>query len=98
MLPTLRSRIYRSFLVILALNWALALLLLAAFFSASGLPPKLMRRNYDSIAAVHKIRQAWDSILHPLSLAAQEDARRTFETQLRFEEGNITEPGEGQTV
>src|ERR1051326_4054108 len=96
MLTDLQSRILKSFLLILALNWVLALLLLAAFFSANSQPPKLIGRNYQSIAALQSMRQAWTALRHPREPNGHPAAwwRTRFEEKLRFEEGNLTEPGE----
>lgn len=96
-LPPLRKRILRSFLVMVLLYGALTVFIMVAVFFASGITPQLLHVNYDSIAAASKMHEAWDSLRHPDDDSAHDAQHwtRQFEAALKFEEGNVTEAGEG---
>ncbi|MCE9626222.1 MAG: PAS domain-containing protein [Deltaproteobacteria bacterium] len=96
MFPPLRRRIFRGFFAVIAVNLILGSFLISAVFFASGLTPKLIRVNYDSISAANQMREAWWALHHPedYSGIALQEREEDFEKSLEFEEGNITEPGE----
>src|SRR5574340_541267 len=96
-LPALRKKILRGFLAIVAVyGAAVALLILSSVFVATEITPKAIHRNYDSIEAARKMNQAWNALNFPSAYPKEEtDAWvRQFDDALRFELGNITEPGE----
>jgi NtrC-family two-component system sensor histidine kinase KinB len=95
-LPTLRRKILRSFLGILALYGVLGLFLVIGVKIASGTSPKMIHVNYDSIAAAAQMRQAIDELKNPASYPEKDkdQSADAFEKALTFEEGNVTEPGE----
>jgi NtrC-family two-component system sensor histidine kinase KinB len=95
-LPTLRRKILRSFLGILALYGVLGLFLVIGVRIASGTSPKMIHVNYDSIAAAAQMRQALGELKNPSSYPQKsaDQSEESFEKALHFEEGNVTEPGE----
>jgi NtrC-family two-component system sensor histidine kinase KinB len=95
-LPTLRRKILRSFLGFLALYGVLGLFLVIGVRIASGTSPKMIHVNYDSIAAAVQMRQALDELKSPSNYPSvtREQSVDKFEGALKFEEGNVTEPGE----
>jgi len=97
-LPTLKAKIFQSFLVIIAIYAFLGILLVVGVFFASGTTPKLLHMNYDSTAAADKMRRSWDALAN-LKQHTEHDREgwiREFETGLSFESGNITEIGEAE--
>ena len=99
-LPTLRSRIRRSFLVIIAAYALLGFFLVSGVFISSGTTPKLLHRNYDSTAAADKMRRAWDALSNSTRYSQDTHAAwiQEFDAALKFEESNITETGEQEAV
>jgi len=97
-LPTLRRRILQSFLLVVGLYAFLGSLLVASVFISSGTTPKLLHLNYDSISAAMQMRESWNALSSPEKHSARGPEAWTseFEQALKFEEGNITEPGERQ--
>lgn len=97
-LPTLRRKIFRSFSFLIGLYGALGLFLVICVFLASATTPKIIHVNYDSISAAHKMKEAWTALDHPSDYQGKSraDWLAQFEDSLKFEEGNITEPGESQ--
>ncbi len=95
-LPTLRRKILRSFLGFLALYGVLGLFLVIGVRIASGTSPRMIHVNYDSIAAAAQMRQALDELKSPGNYPSvpREQSLKSFESALKFEEGNVTEPGE----
>jgi NtrC-family two-component system sensor histidine kinase KinB len=97
-LPTLRRRILQGFLWVVVLYAFLGSLLVLSVFISSGTTPKLLHLNYDSISAATQMREAWNGLGSPDKYPARTSDAWTdeFEKALKFEEGNITEPGEKQ--
>src|SRR5690348_9736120 len=96
-LPPLRRKIRNSFLVLIVLYALMGVFMMASVFLASGTTPKVIHVNYDSIAAAREMTEAWNSLAHP-SFHGQKTADQwseQFERAISFEEGNVTEPGEG---
>ncbi len=97
-LPALRKKILKGFLAIVAIyGAAVALLIISSIFIAAGITPRVIHRNYDSIEAARKMNEAWNALNFPSSYPEKpEDAWvNQFDHAIRFELGNITEPGEG---
>jgi len=97
-LPSLRRKILRAFSVMIFLYGILGAFLVAGVLISTGTTPRMIHRNYDSIAASEQMREAWSAIKNPKSYAfrATKDWRAQFEQALRAEEMNITEPGENE--
>ncbi|MBF0491708.1 MAG: PAS domain S-box protein [Deltaproteobacteria bacterium] len=94
--PPLRLRILRSFLWVIFSFITLGFILVSAVFVTSGMTPKLIRVNYDSIAAAQQMREAWVALRHPEEYLQKDPQpwKDQFENALSSEEENITEPGE----
>ena len=96
-LPPLRKRILRGYLAIVALFGVMGIFfILSSVYIMAGTTPKMIHSNYDSIVAARKMQQAWNA-LH--FRGAYQDLPekvwiRQFDDALRFEQSNITEPGE----
>ena len=95
-LPPVRKKVFRHSLSIVALYIVVGIFMMAAVFLASGITPKAIHLNYDSIAAASQMSHAWNALENP---AQHPEKTRTdwvtqFENALAFEEKNITEPGE----
>jgi len=99
-LPPLRRKIMRSFLVMLLLYGGLAAFILVAVFFASGITPKAIHLNYDSISASTQMREAWSALRFPWLYQNKtgDQWKKQFEMSLNFEQGNISEPGEKELV
>ena len=98
-LPTLRSKILRSFSFLIVLYGALGLFLVICVFLASATTPKIIHVNYDSISAAHQMKDAWMALDHPVFRGKpRTEWLQQFEQALKFEAGNITEPGEAELV
>ena len=94
----MRKKILKGFLAIVAIyGAAVALLIISSIFIAAGITPRVIHRNYDSIEAARKMNEAWNALNFPSSYPEKpEDAWvNQFDHAIRFELGNITEPGEG---
>src|ERR1700690_1597917 len=93
-LPPLRKKIFRHSLQIVGLYIVVGGLMMAAVFLASGITPKAIHLNYDSISAATQMGQAWSALrspeLHPRKPPGE--WAEQFEKSIRFEESNITEP------
>ena len=69
---------------------------------------EILKDNYQSVLAAQRMRDSADAIgravlaqvldRSPTDQAAEADWRRTFEQQLRFQEGNVTEGGEREVT
>jgi signal transduction histidine kinase len=96
--PPLRRKILQNFLVVIVAYGLLGFLLIGAVFFASSFTPKVIHVNYDSISAANHMREAWWALHHPqdLSEISTSDWVNTFEKEIKFEEGNITEIGEAE--
>ncbi|MGZ3710999.1 MAG: ATP-binding protein [Bdellovibrionota bacterium] len=99
-LPTLRRKIFRSFSFLIGLYGALGLFLVICVYLASATTPKIIHVNYDSISAAHQMKDAWMALDHPKDFRGKGRAewQAQFEKALKFEEGNVTEQGEGSVV
>ncbi|MGZ3689551.1 MAG: PAS domain-containing protein, partial [Bdellovibrionota bacterium] len=95
-LPPLRRKVLKYSLALVGLFAALGVAMMIAVFLASGITPRLIHRNYDSIEAARKMQQAWVAEHHPAEYPGPAPSRWTtqFEEALKFEQGNITESGE----
>lgn len=95
-LPTLRRRILRSFSLLLGIYILFGAFLVMSVNIASKTTPTLLHVNYDSIAAARRMTEAWSALRFPQYFGSKsaEVWTKQFEESLRFEEGNITEPGE----
>ncbi len=87
-------------MVIIASYVLLGFFLVIAVFFASGLTPKLIHVNYDSISAADEMRSSWTALHDPDSYPEKNGSqwKEQFENALLFEEGNITESGEKESV
>jgi signal transduction histidine kinase len=95
-LAPLRRRIFRSYFLTVALYAAaMAALLGAAVHIDSGISPKILYRNYDSIRAAHAMLESWHGMQSRPSDSSQVHA---FQAALDFEKSNLTEPGEADLV
>ncbi|MGZ3703562.1 MAG: ATP-binding protein, partial [Bdellovibrionota bacterium] len=90
--------IIKYFTVLIALYAGLGLFLLICVFLASATTPKIIHVNYDSISAAHKMKESWMALDHPGEFRGKSRVQwqAQFDQALQFEEGNITEPGEGE--
>lgn len=72
--------------------------MMMAIHFASGITPKLIHVNYDSIAAATQMTSAWNALRHPEEHLEKSRSGwvEQFSQAISFEEGNITEPGEGE--
>lgn len=98
-LPALRRKILSGHLIIVFIfGIAGTLLVLTAVYVATGLTPKIVHRNYDSIEAARKMQQAWvalnfENASYPLKKSEHEWIKQ-FDNSIAFELSNITEEGE----
>ncbi len=99
-LPTLRGKILKSFTFLIGLYGALGLFLVICVYMANATTPKIIHVNYDSISAAHQMKEAWTAMDHPKDFRgkSRQEWQAQFEQALKFEEGNITEPGEAVLV
>jgi NtrC-family two-component system sensor histidine kinase KinB len=97
-LPPLRRSIFRHSLAMIALYSLVGVFMMMAVFLASGVTPKLIHLNYDSILAARQMTSAWQGLLHPEDHPeiAPDPLKSQFDQAIFFAEHNITEPGEGQ--
>src|SRR6476469_6324306 len=90
-LPPLRRKILRSFLLMVAFYGVVGIFMMVAVFLASGITPKIMHVNYDSIASANEMREAIRALRHP-DENPEHDPKgwaSQFETALKFEESNV---------
>ena len=99
-LPSLRKKILKSFWMIALLYGVLGVFLVMSVQIASRTTPTMIHVNYDSIAAADQMKESLAAFRDPLSHPQLDfnTAKLQFEKALSFEEGNITEPGEGALV
>lgn len=98
-LPALRKKILRGYLAIVAVFGVIGTsLVISMVFIATGITPTMIHSNYDSIEAARKMQQAWNALNFPNAYPDQpkDEWIRQFDEAIRFELGNITEPGEGE--
>ncbi|MGO9013569.1 MAG: sensor histidine kinase [Dissulfurispiraceae bacterium] len=96
-LPPLRKRILHGYLAIVAMFGVMGLFfILSSVFIMAGTTPKMIHSNYDSIVAARKMQQAWNALHFSGAYQDLPDEVwiRQFDEALRFEQSNITEPGE----
>ncbi len=96
-LPPLRKRILRGYLAVVALFGVMGIFfILSSFFIMAGTTPKMIHSNYDSIVAARKMQQAWNALHFRGAYQDLPDKEwiGQFTEALRFEQSNITEPGE----
>ncbi|MDR3607122.1 MAG: ATP-binding protein [Oligoflexia bacterium] len=95
-LPPVRKKVFRHSLLIVGLYVVVGIFMMIAVFLASGLTPKAIHLNYDSIAAASQMEHAWDAIRNPSQHPQKSVAQwmEEFEKAISFEESNISEPGE----
>jgi two-component system, NtrC family, sensor histidine kinase KinB len=91
----MRRKILRSFLIMVGLYGLLGAIMMAAVFFASGITPKVMHLNYDSISAAQEMSRALQELRFPEDSreASLAKVAQRFETALTFEEHNMSEPG-----
>lgn len=99
-LPPLRRKIRSSFSILIGAYVLVGLFLVVSVFLASGITPKLLHVNYDSIVASRKMREAWAALNSPALYKHKTQTTWTsdFQNALIFEKGNLTEPGEKEIV
>ncbi len=70
--------------------------IISSLFIMAGTTPKMIHSNYDSIVAARKMRQAWNALHFRGGYQDLPDKAwvKQFDEALRFEQSNITEPGE----
>jgi len=93
----LRKRILHGYLAIVALFGVMGLFsILSSVFIMAGTTPKMIHSNYDSIVAARKMQQAWNALHFRGAYQDLPDKVwiRQFDESLRFEQSNVTEPGE----
>jgi len=97
-LPSLRRKIFRSFSFVILLYAGLGVFLMISVFIASGMSPRMIHVNYDSIAASMQMKEAWNALDRPERYKQKPplEWKTQFERALIFEEENITEPGENE--
>lgn len=96
-LPPLRKKILHGYLGFVAVFGVMCtLLILSSVYIATGISPKIIHSNYDSIEAARKMQQAWNALHLPQAYPElpRETWMKQFDKSLRFELSNITEPGE----
>jgi PAS domain S-box-containing protein len=96
-LPPLRKKILRGFLSFVAIFGIMCVfLILSSVYVATGISPKIIHSNYDSIEASRKMQQAWNALHFPAAYPNLPEKVwvKQFNDALRFEFSNITEPGE----
>lgn len=95
-LPPLRKKVFLHSLQIVGLYIIVGGLMMAAVFLASGITPKAIHLNYDSIAAARKMGHAWNALRSPEHHPGKTPPQWSleFEDAIRFEEHNVTETGE----
>jgi PAS domain S-box-containing protein len=95
-LPPLRKKVFKHSLQIVGLYIVVGALMMAAVNLASGITPRAIHLNYDSIQAAMQMQHAWNAFRNPTQHPEKTQAEwsQQFEKAIAFEEGNLTEPGE----
>src|SRR3990167_2417766 len=95
-LPTIRKKILKSFLGVVLLYGGFGCFLVVSVFLASEITPRLINKNYDSIAALNERKSTLQIIKNPESYAQAKTSEliERFERALKFEESNVIEVGE----
>lgn len=96
-LPPLRTKIRKSFSVLTILYALLGVFMMISVFLATGVTPKALHMNYDSIDVTIKMQEAWSALKDPGQYPQKTPKQwiEQFDHAIQFEETNITEPGEG---
>ena len=99
-LPSLRTKIHRRFLMIIGLYGVLGFVLVTSVFFASTTTPRLLHLYYDSIMVSNQMKEAINALENPQTYSNKsiKEWAAQFEKALKFEEGNITEPGEKEVT
>jgi two-component system, NtrC family, sensor histidine kinase KinB len=92
---TLQNRLWTGLLLLTLISGALIGLGTWLLFSLSHETRAVVKENYRSIAYVNRMQQALNA-LESGDTSAFSLARKAFERALVEQEGNVTEPGEGQ--
>ncbi len=96
-LPPLRKKILHGYLSFVAVFGVMCtLLILSSVYVATGLSPRIIHSNYDSIEAARRMQQSWNALHFPQAYPGfpKKVWIKQFDDALRFELSNITEPGE----
>ncbi|MGE4231771.1 MAG: PAS domain-containing sensor histidine kinase [Bacteriovoracia bacterium] len=99
-LPPLRRKIRNGFLLLIILFAVMSLFTILSVFFASRTTPNVLHLNYDSVSAAIRMKDAWNAFTRPDDFSSKpgQEWVTQFETALKFEESNITEPGEADTA
>ena len=106
-IPTLRGRVFLTLLPLVALALGLGGAGTVLLRHLGGLIGEILRENYASVVAMERLNESLERIdsSFQFGLAGQTAAGVQYQTSwqqysenLRFEQGNITIPGEGQLV
>ncbi len=96
-LPPLRRKILHGYLTFVGVFGVMCILLiLSSVYMATGLSPRIIHSNYDSIEATRKMQKSWNALHFPYAYpgSPKEAWIKQFNDALHFELSNITEPGE----
>lgn len=95
-LPPVRKKVFRHSLQIVGLYVGVGGFMMTAVFLASGITPKAIHLNYDSISAASRMKDAWNALRNPEQHPGNSSSAWVdqFEKAITFEESNVTEPGE----
>jgi len=74
-LPPLRKYIFRNSLMIVGLFAIFGIFMMFAVFLASGITPRLIHLNYDSIAAADQMKTAWTALRHPEDYSPKDNSK-----------------------
>jgi NtrC-family two-component system sensor histidine kinase KinB len=99
-LPPVRKNVFKHSLLLVAVYVVVGVFMMIAVFLASGITPKAIHVNYDSIAASDQMREAWNAIKNPEQYPEHSflEWKTQFDHALTFEETNLTEPGEAEAT
>lgn len=99
-LPPLRKKILRHAFVLVGVSLFFGIVMMLAVFLASGVTPRVIHLNYDSIAAARHMAQSWNALRFPELYPEKkhEDWVKQFDDSIAFEENNLTENGEGDAA
>ncbi len=94
--PPLRKIVFKHSLLIIGLYTLVGVVMMGAVFLASGITPKLIHLNYDSIAAATQMNTAWEALKNPQDHNEKPQIAwiKEFDDAISFEDRNISEPGE----
>ena len=105
---TLRQRVSLSLLPLVALMLALGVAGMSLLGHLGSRTDAILRENYASVMAMERLNEALERIdsSFQFALAGQEPSARAqyeaswgaYRDSLRFEQGNVTVPGEGEAV